>query len=307
MAVMNISIALCTYNGAQFLAEQLNSIASQTTQPDELVVCDDGSTDDTLAILDRFAKDAKFRVRIVRNKNNLGVVANFQQAIGLCEGELTALADQDDVWLPDKLKNAEQILLSTKDPQKTLYCTRLHYVDATLVRLGLSSISANIGFSNAVVENSATGCSVVFGGEIKHKFLQANSTDMLMHDWWLYLVATAFGDVVYDPRPSLLYRQHLSNVAGWQPRPKKIWLRCKSLRQRLKAGTAGMDSLNQAARFVEAYDDLSRDKVELVSHLVNLRHASIFNRFLYALRPGIRRNNFMENVGLRIMLLMGWH
>jgi len=304
---MKISIALCTYNGERYLAEQLASITAQTRQPDELVVCDDGSTDGTLAILDQFAKDAGFSVRIVQNKNNLGVIANFLQAIGLCESELTALADQDDVWLPDKLSRAEQAFSTNSCPEKTLYCTRLEYVDATLAALGLSSVPANRDFSNAVVENSATGCSVVFGSEIKRKLLQAKSSDMVMHDWWLYLVATAFGKVVYDPRPGLLYRQHLSNVAGWQPRPKKLWARYKSLRQRLRGGTTGMDSLNQATRFIKAYDDLAPDKVELVNHLVNLRHANIFSRFIYALKPGIKRNNFMENVGLRIMLLMGWH
>ena len=304
---MKISIALCTYNGARFLSEQLASIAAQTRQPDELVACDDGSSDDTVEILKVFAPSVSFPVRIIVNDSNLGAVTNFRQAISRCNGELTALADQDDVWLLDKLERAEVALMSSMNIGNTLYCTRLQYVDAALVTLGLSSIPANIGFSNAVVENSATGCSVVFGNEIKHKFLQAKSTDMVMHDWWLYLVATAFGDVVYDPRPSLLYRQHLSNVAGWQPRPSKLWHRYKSLRQRLKAGTVGMDSLNQAARFIEAYKDLPPAEAELVSHLIKLRHVNIIKRFFYALNPSVRRNHFMENLGLRIMILMGWH
>lgn len=304
---MKISIALCTYNGERFLDEQLASITGQTRQPDELVICDDCSTDNTLLILERFEKTAAFPVRIVRNQNNLGVIANFRQAIALCKYEMTALADQDDVWLPDKLKNAEQILLSAKHPQKTLYCTRLQYVDATLATLQLSSIPADTDFYNAVVENSATGCSVVFGDEIKHRFLQAQSNAMVMHDWWLYLVATAFGTVIYDSRPGLLYRQHLSNVAGWQPRPTKLWHRYKSLRQRLKTGNAGMDSLNQAERFIDTYKDLAPAKAGLVRHLIKLRNQNVLKRFFYALRPGVRRNNLAENVGLRIMILMGWH
>jgi glycosyltransferase involved in cell wall biosynthesis len=206
---MKISIAICTYNGEKYLDEQLASIAEQTRLPDEVVICDDCSTDNTWQILERFKKTAAFPVRIVRNQNNLGVIANFRQAIALCNHDMTALADQDDVWLPDKLKNAEQILLSVEEPQKTLYCTRLQYVDATLATLELSSIPVDTDFTNAIVENSATGCSVVFGDEIKHRFLQAQSNAMVMHDWWLYLVATAFGTVIYDPRPGLLYRQHL--------------------------------------------------------------------------------------------------
>ena len=277
---MKISIALCTYNGARYLVEQLESFTMQSRQPDELLVCDDGSIDETLAILARFKKKAPFEIHIVENQKNLGVVANFQQAVSLCNGELTALADQDDVWLPDKLKNAEQAFLNASNPLKTLYCTRLQYVDWKLATIGHSSIPAKTDFSNAVVENSATGCSVVFGYDIKQKFLQANSADMVMHDWWLYLIATGFGNVVYDPRPSLLYRQHLSNVAGWQPRPKKLWLRFKSLRQRLAAKTLGMDSLNQAVRFTKTYDDLAPDKAALISRLVRLREENIFNRTL---------------------------
>ncbi|MGH8050048.1 MAG: glycosyltransferase family 2 protein [Arenimonas sp.] len=304
---MKISIALCTYNGERFLDEQLASIAGQTRPPDEVVISDDCSTDNTWSILERFEKAAAFPVRIVRNQTNRGVIANFQQTIALCSHEMTALADQDDIWLPDKLKNAERILLSVKNPQETLYCTRLQYVDSTLAMLGLSSIPADTNFSNAVVENSATGCSVVFGNEIKHIFLRAKSTDMVMHDWWLYLVATAFGTVIYDAYPSLLYRQHLSNVTGWQPRSKKLWRRYTSLRQRLNAGTTGMDSLNQAARFIDTYKDLAPAKAELVRHLIKLRDQNIMKRFFYALNPGVKRNHFAENVGLRIMILMGWH
>jgi glycosyltransferase involved in cell wall biosynthesis len=304
---MKISIALCTFNGERYLDEQLASIAAQTRLPDEMVICDDGSTDNTLSIVELFAKKAAFAVRIVQNKQNLGVIANFQQAVGLCHGELTALADQDDVWLPDKLANAEQVILSSHQPEKILYCTRLIYVGQTLKTLGFSPIPDHTDFSNAVVENSATGCSVVFSNDIKKKFLQARSVDMVMHDWWLYLVATAFGNVIYDLRPSVLYRQHVSNVAGWQPRSKKLWRRLNSLRQRLKTGSSGMDSLNQAARFIEAYEDLSFDKVALVNSLIKLRQQNIIKRLLYALKPDVARNNALENIGLRIMLFMGWH
>src|SRR4029077_8380451 len=98
-----LSIAMCTYNGARFLPEQLESIAAQTRLPDELVVCDDGSADESAEIVRNFGKNAPFPVRLELNEKNLGATKNFEKAIGLCQGDLISLADQDDVWKPQKL------------------------------------------------------------------------------------------------------------------------------------------------------------------------------------------------------------
>jgi glycosyltransferase involved in cell wall biosynthesis len=105
-----ISIALCTYNGERFLPRQLASILEQTRLPDEMVVCDDGSTDGTLEILHDFADQATFPVEVIRNGHTLGSSENFVQAIGLCEGTFIALSDQDDIWYPSRLERSEQEL-----------------------------------------------------------------------------------------------------------------------------------------------------------------------------------------------------
>jgi len=100
---MRISIAMCTYNGADYLPAQLDSIARQTVSPEEVVICDDGSTDTTLDIAQEFAQTVPFKIRIFKNKQNLGSTKNFEHAIRLCEGDLIALSDQDDIWHPQKL------------------------------------------------------------------------------------------------------------------------------------------------------------------------------------------------------------
>jgi len=304
---MRISIALCVYNGANFLQMQLDSINRQSRLPDELVVCDDCSSDDTIEILKAFSVQAKFSVRIYQNEKNLGVVANFLKAMTLCTGELIALADQDDIWSPDKLAGAEKMLVETGDCANALYCSRLEYVDTGGMPIALSAIPGHVDFGNAVVENIATGCSVVFGLGIRHRLLQAEPAVMLMHDWWAYLVATAFGRVVYDKTPQVKYRQHAENVAGWLPTPKKIRHRIRSLFARLRSGKNGADSLNQAARFIDAYPDLSAEKRHMVLELLALRQAGVIKRLHYAFNPRIYRNNPIENFGLRIMILMGWH
>ena len=104
---MRFSVAMCTYNGAKHLSEQLGSLLTQQRLPDELVVCDDGSKDSTVALLEQFAHEAPFPVRVVQNPQNLGYSRNFAKAVGLCDGDLVALADQDDVWFPEKLHQLE--------------------------------------------------------------------------------------------------------------------------------------------------------------------------------------------------------
>src|ERR687885_1327551 len=100
---MKVSVAMCTYNGAAFLREQLQSLAAQARTPDELVVCDDASADATVRVVREFAAAAPFPVRLTVNERNLGSTKNFERAISLCAGDLVALSDQDDLWLPAKL------------------------------------------------------------------------------------------------------------------------------------------------------------------------------------------------------------
>jgi glycosyltransferase involved in cell wall biosynthesis len=99
-----VSIAMCTFNGEAFLIQQLNSLAAQTHQPDEIIICDDASNDKSVAIAQAFAKDSGLNVRIHRNDKNLGYVKNFEQAIGRCTQDLIFLCDQDDLWHPEKIK-----------------------------------------------------------------------------------------------------------------------------------------------------------------------------------------------------------
>lgn len=100
---MKISIAMATYNGAKYLQEQLDSFVTQTRQPDELVVCDDGSSDATVEILRHFAAGAPFAVEIHENEVNLSHAKNFEKALSLCGGDVIFFSDQDEVWFPEKV------------------------------------------------------------------------------------------------------------------------------------------------------------------------------------------------------------
>ena len=104
---MKVSVAMTTYNGAAYLPEQLDSILARSRPPDELVVCDDGSTEETLIILNDYAARAPFTMTVVINEQRLGSTKNFEKAIGLCTGDIIFLSGQDDVWRPHTVATIE--------------------------------------------------------------------------------------------------------------------------------------------------------------------------------------------------------
>ena len=127
---MKISVAMCTFNGASFVRDQLDSMLRQTRTPDELVICDDRSEDDTVAILEAWRQAAPFPVTIEVNPERLGSTGNFAKAIAMCGGDVIALSDQDDVWLDHKLAEAESAFSSNAD--LGLWFTDALLVDETL-------------------------------------------------------------------------------------------------------------------------------------------------------------------------------
>lgn len=133
MIDLKISISLATFNGARFLREQLASLIEQTFLPTELVVTDDGSTDETLAILEWFAGVAPFPVSVYRNEQRLGYGMNFLKAASLCSGDVIAFSDQDDVWLPAKL---ERLRKAFGHLQADFVAHAAEVTDARLVRMG---------------------------------------------------------------------------------------------------------------------------------------------------------------------------
>ena len=107
--IEKVSVAICTYNGKNYILEQLNSIANQTVKPDEIVICDDCSKDDTIYIIKQFVSNTNIRVRLNTNDYNIGYTLNFQKCLGLCLGNLIFMSDQDDIWYPKKIENVISI------------------------------------------------------------------------------------------------------------------------------------------------------------------------------------------------------
>ena len=264
---MKVSIALCTFNGARYLAGQLESIAAQTQTPYELIVCDDQSSDSTRDIIQTFAASASFPVHLYVNDQQLGVRKNFERAIGLCSGDLIALCDQDDIWHPEKLQLAKDLFLSSPD-------VGLVFSDAELVDDDLHaearSLWQAVGFdakkqrrvaAGRTLEvllgmNIVTGATMTFKSEFRDLIRPIPSEGCLYHDGWIALIIAPVARLAFIDRPLIKYRQHRAQLVGVPP-------------SRSTQDTTPMQKterryyVEKADRFEEAYQRLAANQESL--------------------------------------------
>lgn len=229
-----ISVVLCTCNGAIYLPGQLESIAAQDLRPLELVVVDDHSGDATMQVLHDFAGKAPFPVRIHANETRLGTCLNFSRALSLARGDVIALCDQDDVWLPGRLAILQAHLqrLRTNFPgQPAFVFGDALVVDAALQSRGITHRQQQgLGIADArlpdviPVQSMALGCACLFSADLLDLALPIPAA-AVMHDWWLMLLASLVGQVQSCPEVTLLYRQHGHNVFGSSSRAGDVYRR----------------------------------------------------------------------------------
>ena len=223
---LNISVAMCTYNGARFLSAQLESIATQDRLPDELVVCDDGSTDRSVETVREFARRAAFPTRLVVNDKNLGSTKNFEKAISLCQGAVVALADQDDVWYRHKLDRIERAFLGSSE-------LGYAFSDADLINDDSRPLGPRLwnAFSFDASEQSqftkgralnvlvkhpvVTGATMAFRRELFD--IVAPIPQDETHDRWISFLLAARGRIEIISDPLMQYRRHEGQQAGLPP------------------------------------------------------------------------------------------
>jgi glycosyltransferase involved in cell wall biosynthesis len=218
---------MCTFNGAPFLGTQLKSIADQERPPDEIVICDDGSSDGSIEMLSEFAQRAPCSTRVVVNDDNLGSTRNFEKAISLCKGAVVALADQDDVWYRHKLRSIENAFLQSTE-------TALAFSDADLIDDDSQCVPGHLwptfAFDRSEQRKCANGDAlavllrhpVVTGATMAFRRdyfeLLAPIPANQIHDRWISLLLAVQGKFAVISDRLIQYRRHAGQQVGPGPR-----------------------------------------------------------------------------------------
>jgi len=229
-ALPTVSIAMATYNGEKYLREQLDSLAAQTMLPNELVVSDDGSTDRTVEIIQTFALQSPFQIRIFENHSRLGFADNFLKAAELCRFSIIAFCDQDDIWLPSKIERCVSEFLS-QDVVMTV-----HSAELLIEGKRVGRYDPNIRSHVKVPPNSGDylrvypGFALMFRSSllrITNNFIRptnasswGNLPKTVAHDGWIKMLASTFGTIQMMTEILALYRQHDSNTFGSHAKAK---------------------------------------------------------------------------------------
>jgi glycosyltransferase involved in cell wall biosynthesis len=298
----SVAILLCTYNGARFLPLQLASFEAQTVEDWRLFVSDDGSTDDTLAVLKAFqAKHGPERVQI-RCGPGRGFVANFMSLV--CDPALRsdfyALSDQDDVWAPDKLARARAFVMSVPDDTPAFYCSRARMIDDAGNEIGFTPLYRKApDFRNALVQNIAIGNTMMLNESTRRLLMRAGAdVKAAVHDWWMYLAITAVGGRIYfDPYPSVAYRIHASNLIG---STDSRWRRAQALLDRFKTwNDLNIDALTR----IEG--EMLPENRQIFELFRQSRTRGLLPRIIGFIRSGVYRETFKENIELAVAALSG--
>lgn len=207
-----LSVVVATYNGEKYITEQLDSILNQLSKSDEVVISDDGSNDNTLNIIKKYQKNNPNIILLDGPRQ--GVIKNFQFGIENCHGDIIFLADQDDIWLPNKV----QRVVSIFDSDSSISCV-LH--DVSVVDKSLNVIAPSFfelrkskkGFVHNLIKNSFMGSAMAFRSTAKNKILPIPG-DVPMHDQWIGLLCYVNGRVVFSNDKLGLYRRHGENVSN---------------------------------------------------------------------------------------------
>ena len=302
---MKVNILMSTYNGQQFLAEQIRSIQEQSYTDWTLFIRDDGSSDNTKEILKDFEhQDSRIHLIDSDKSDNLGVIKSFHKLVNHDRADYYFFSDQDDVWLPNKLE------LSLKEAQNYLADFPLMvYMDLKVVNQDLEIMTesmvksqshhANTELVQELTENTVTGGVAMINHALAEMWQETD--DILMHDWYLALLASAFGNLVFIDQPGELYRQHSDNVLGARTLSKRFkkWIRPHILfavywdliKNRKK----------QACHLLQM--PLSQSNRELIEAFVTIMDKPMLERFRILRKYGLRKNKAFHTLVFKTLIV----
>ena len=303
---MKVNILMSTYNGQEFIAQQIQSIQKQTFENWNLLIRDDGSSDETPKIIADFAKsDARIRFINADKRDNFGVIKNFYTLLKYEKADYYFFSDQDDVWQPQKLELTLASVEKENNQIPLMVYTDLTVVDRDLQVLHDSMIKtqshhANTSLLEELTENTVTGGTMMVNHCLAKQWKQCYD-DLIMHDWYLALLATSLGKLIYLDETTELYRQHESNVLGartWSKRLKN-WLRPHRLVK--KYWWLVTSSQQQASHLLEL--DLPAANKAIIQAYVTLLDQSFLNRIKWLKQYGFAKNRAFHTFVFKTLII----
>src|SRR3989304_600067 len=301
---MMVQILLSTYNGTKYLKPLMESLLAQDYPHVEILVRDDGSNDSTLDLLQEYAATHP-NIKVVTGVN-LGFAKSFFKLLEISSpaADYIAFCDQDDVWLQDKVSRAVKFLRSYPPWTPALYFSRLTVVNENLRLLGYTKIPRKeLSFRNALVEGpEGSGCTILFN-QAARQLLRTFPTWVYAHDWWIYLVVSGFGNIIYDKESRILYRQHASNVFGI---PFGVLEKFRAKIHRFKTGQLQyQNAMDQAQEFMRIYgSSLPIEHKRTLEHLLENRKRFWLDRLRYALSCEVYHQSTFEHFILKALIAL---
>lgn len=296
-----VALLLCTYQGQDYLSEQLESFARQSYANWKIYASDDHSSDSTHSILEKY-RSIWGNERIALHAGpGKGCTANFLSLI-CCDqirSDYYAYSDQDDIWEADKLERAMNWFATLSSDKPALYCSRTRIVSEDNREIGLSPLFLKPpAFANALTQNIAGGNTMILNHAARELLAEASkNADVVLHDWWTYIVISGCGgEVFYDPYPTLRYRQHDTNLVGggigWFARFDrivKLWdMQWKNWNDKHIAALGKMST------------KLTPENKEIFDRFCAARQNSMIPRLAGIIRCGLYRQTLQGNLGLMV-------
>lgn len=300
-----VAVLLSTYNGDKYLNEYLDSLNGQTCSDITLFVRDDGSSDKTLQLLLKKSQElSNYKFLLLPSLDHLGAAQSFFNLLDKAGDDFNyyAFSDQDDIWLPTKISSAVNKLEPIPGNIPALYCSRLEYVDEDLNHLQWSKVPRSIGFGNAVVENIASGCTIVMNKSARKLILSSPNLNCLMHDWWCYLTVSCFGRIVFDDLSGIKYRLHSNNTIG--AATTFVADISHRLNRFFRSSGGVFQFSNQVRAFIDAFGDRIPNESRRILYSVMEGKYSKKGRVRLVMSRNIWRQRKLDDGIMRILILM---
>jgi glycosyltransferase involved in cell wall biosynthesis len=294
-----VAILLCTYNGAEFLSAQLDSIERQTHTRWVIHASDDGSSDETLEILQSYQKRLGEDRLVIYAGPQQGFARNFMSLTNnsMIHADYFAFCDQDDVWFADKLARSLKCLTDAPSDVPALYCSRTRLVDALGQVIGFSPLfTKKPSFRNALVQSMAGANTMMLNSAARILLAKIpNDAYVVSHDWLAYLLVSGCGgEVFYDPEPTLDYRQHGTNLMGSNITMASCWVRIRAM----FSGTFSAWNRHNLYAISSSYQQLTNHNKMVLGIFRQVREDSFFKRIYLLRKAGLYRQTIIGNAGL---------